>query len=114
MAEHFLLDDINIYQGSPSDDLVLVNLNENTGLDNVTVYPVPTSNELTVGFGLNATDKTSLTILDITGKPIQTTTINGQVGNNLAILDVSKLAPGSYFVAIATGATTVQKRFVIE
>lgn len=113
-GNNFLLDDINIYEGDPSDDLVLVNLNENNGIQAVQVYPVPTSSELTVAFGLNASEKTTLRVLDVTGKIIQTTMVSGQIGNNLAILDVSNLAPGSYFVAIVTGAATVQKRFVIE
>lgn len=113
-GNNFFLDNINIYEGEPSDDLVVGNPDENTTINNVNVYPVPTSDELTVAFGLNASEKTTLEVLDLTGKVIQTNVISGETGNNLAVLNVQGLAQGSYFVTIKTSGATVQKRFVIE
>lgn len=113
-GNNFFLDNINLYQGAPSDDLILANLSENTGIDNVSVYPVPTSDELTVSFGLNTSEKTVLTILDVTGKKIQSNVVHGETGTNLAVLNVQHLASGSYIVAIQTTSGSVQKRFVME
>jgi PKD repeat protein len=113
-GNNFLLDNINLYEGEPSDDLVVWNVSENAGIADVNVYPVPAADELTVAFGLNASEKTLLTILDITGKKVQTNLIQGKVGSNLAVLDVQHLAPGAYMVAIQTATGSVQKRFVIE
>jgi len=113
-GNNLFLDNINIYEGEPSDDLIVANLGENVAINDLSVYPVPTSGELNVAFGLNASDKTILEVMDITGKLIQTRTIGGEAGNNLAILDVQGLAPGSYFVTVRTAGGAVQKRFVIE
>ncbi len=113
-GNNFFLDNINLYQGAPSDELVLANLTENSGIENVNVYPVPTSDELTIAFGLNASETTVLTIIDIAGKEVQSNVVNGEAGNNLAVLDVQNLAPGTYMVTIQTATGSVQKRFVIE
>lgn len=113
-GNNFLLDNINLYAGAPSDDLVILSLSENTGIDNMNVYPVPASDELTVAFGLSAPEQAVVTILDITGKKIQAHAVNAQTGNNLALLDVQHLAPGAYIVTIQTSTGSAQKRFVIE
>ena len=112
-GNNFFLDNINLYAGAPSDDIIS-GIGENSGIDNVNVYPVPTSNELNIAFGLEASEKTTIRILDLTGKQVEAHAVNGAVGNNLAILDVQSLAPGTYIVTIETVSGSVQKRFVIE
>lgn len=113
-GNNLFLDNINLYEGAPSDDLVIVGIGENSGIEGVNVYPVPTTDELTVSFALNASDKTTLRILDLAGKEVQAHAVNGEIGNNIAVLDVQTLAPGSYIVSIQTANGSVQKRFVIE
>lgn len=112
-GNNLFIDDINIYQGGPSNELV-IGLNEQDQISNVSVYPVPANNELNVAFGLQNSGNTRLEILDIAGKVIQTVYVNGQAGNNLAIMDVSKLSSGVYFVTINSDGNLIQKRFVIE
>lgn len=113
-GNNFYLDNINLYEGQPSDDLIVWGVEENSGINDVSVYPVPTSSELTVAFGLNASERTTLRILDLAGKEVKAHAVNGAAGNNLAVLDVQTLAPGSYIVSIQTVNGSVQKRFVIE
>lgn len=112
-GNNLFLDNINLYEGSPSDDLV-IGLDENASIHNLNVFPVPADNELNVTFGLNASETTVLTIMDITGKHIQTHYLNGAAGNNLAVLDISTLSSGVYFVTLSTGGLSAQKRFVVE
>lgn len=113
-GNNLFIDDINLYQGEPSDDLVFVGLSEMEALQNVTVYPVPTSEELNVSFELDAAEKTSIVITDITGKIIQTQHINGAQGSNLAVLNVAALSSGVYIVNVQSSGNSVQKRFVIQ
>lgn len=113
-GNNLFIDNINLYEGQPSDDLIVAGIGENTGIDNVNVYPVPTSEELTVSFGLNAAETTTLRVLDLAGKQVQAHVVNGAAGNNIAVLDVQSLAPGSYIVSIQTANGSVQKRFVME
>jgi PKD repeat protein len=113
-GNNFFLDNINIYEGEPSDDLILSLQDIPNQVAGVEVYPVPTNNELNVSFELANSEKTTLEILDITGKRIQSRSLNGSAGGNLAVLDVQHLAPGSYFVMVKTSGGTTQKRFIIE
>lgn len=111
-GNNFYLDDINIYQGAPSD--ALVGLNSLTELSAISVYPVPASDELNVSFSLSAAEKTSIRIVDMTGKTVQSHAILGQSGNNIASMNVSALASGIYMVEIATATAQTQERFVIQ
>lgn len=113
-GNNLFIDDINLYQGAPSDEIVIVGLSEIETIHDVNVYPVPTSDELNVSFGLNVAEKTSIVISDITGKMIQTQHINGAMGSNLAVLNVAGLSSGVYIVNIESSGTSVQKRFVIQ
>ena len=48
-GNNLYLDDINIYSGSPTNDLV-VGLDEQDAIDHVTLYPNPTEGDVTVRF----------------------------------------------------------------
>jgi len=111
-GNNFFLDDINLYQGSPSDELVA--LNELGDIEAVSVFPVPATEELNVSFDLNATELTTVTVLDITGKTLQMVTIKAQSGKNLAVLDISTLSSGVYFINVKTGSSSIQKRFIVQ
>ncbi len=111
-GNNLFIDDINIYQGAPSDEII--GLSELTALQNVSVYPVPTNGELSVTFELNSAEKTRIDVTDITGKTVQTVHLNGAVGNNITVMDVANLSSGVYFLTVISGGNTAQKRFIVE
>lgn len=80
------------------------NINEiDTGLiDNIVVYPNPTTEELNIS---NVSENSILTIVDLSGKTIKTIE---PLNTEVKTLNVSDLAPGIYFVN--TGFTL--KKFV--
>lgn len=94
------LDNINIYNGAPSEELV-VGLTENELLKDVTVYPNPTENELNVQFSLENSQTLVYAITDITGKTVQSSIVHAAVGNNLITSDMSELANGMYLIQLS-------------
>lgn len=111
-GNNFYLDDINLYQGSPSDDPVL-DLNE-LEISNTLLYPNPADGEINVEFDLNNGGLTELMILDVTGKLLNSYTVEANAGKNIAFIDVNELSAGVYFLNIHLGGVSQQLRFVIQ
>jgi PKD repeat protein len=101
-GNNFYLDDINIYLGSPSDDIVL-GLGEAGEIANLEVYPNPTDGELNVTFSSPISQQATLTVRDIAGKLLQQNSINAASGSNLVMLGMDSLAAGTYFVTVNLG-----------
>ena len=112
-GNNFYLDDINLYQGAPSDVIVLVGLNE-LEISNALLYPNPTDGELNVEFYLNNAQTTELTVLDITGKQLSAYSVAGGSGKNVAFIDVNEFSSGVYFLSISIEGVSRQMRFVVQ
>lgn len=117
-GNNFFLDNINIYAGGPSEELVDgtsgVGLAEEQNIKNLQLYPNPTDEELNVKFMLNSAEKILIKIYDLTGKELSSNKINGAVGTNLVMLDTKKLSSGSYFVEIETNGYKEVRQFMIK
>jgi hypothetical protein len=111
-GNNFYLDDINLYQGAPSDEIIL-GLND-LEISNMALYPNPTDGEINVEFYLNAASTTQLTILDLTGKQLNSYSVNASTGKNVAFIDVNELSSGVYLLNINVDGINRQLRFVIQ
>lgn len=112
-GNNMYIDNINIYEGSPSDDLV-VGLDELIDLSGVNVYPNPVDEELSVAFTLNNAQQSSLKIQDLSGKIMQQHIVNANAGSNTALIDTRQLAQGLYFLTINTGSAERTVQFVVK
>jgi PKD repeat protein len=103
-GNNFYLDDINLYQGSPSNDVVLET--ELLGaFDQLTVYPNPTDGDLHVSFSSSLQSTSFVSVCDLTGKEIERYPINITSGKNLVVIGTAHLAKGTYFISIGSGHT---------
>jgi PKD repeat protein len=109
-GNNLFIDDINIYQGNPSDDIIS-GLEENE-ITELSVYPNPTDEELHVSFGLGNTQLVQLSIVDLSGKEIRSFDLQASSGSNMALIDVNDIAPGMYMIKIKTSGTEELVRFV--
>jgi len=66
-GNNFYLDDINLYAGAPSDNLVL-GIDEVIDFENFSLYPNPTDAELNVQFNVNKQERLRFEIQDLAGK----------------------------------------------
>lgn len=112
-GNNFYLDDINIYQGAPSDDIVSITA-ENNSFNHFSIYPNPSDGELNIEFSLANTGNAIIEITDINGKLIQSNLIQAQVGNNLVFIDTKDLAPGMYLVNLVQGGSKATKKLIIQ
>lgn len=90
-----------------------VSLTENELLNNVSVFPNPSTNDAKVEFNLaNASDVT-INVTDITGKTVETIKLgNVNAGVSSANLNVANYATGIYNVVITTNETSVTSKLI--
>lgn len=117
-GNNFYLDNINIYAGGPSEELVNeasgVGLVEEQNIKNLQLYPNPTDEELNVKFTLSSAEKISIKIYDLAGKKLSINNINGAIGSNVVMLDTKSLSSGSYFVDIETSGFKEVRQFIVK
>lgn len=98
-GNNLYLDDINIYYGGPSDNIVL-GVPETGVADDINLYPNPAEEVINLHFSLNEPQRALVKISDLAGKEMETQLIKGESGSNLVIFDTQKYAPGIYFMTI--------------
>ena len=108
-GNNFYLDDINLYAGAPSDNLVL-GIDEVIDFENFSLYPNPTDAELNVQFNIKKQESLRFEIQDLAGKFIRQHFILANEGTNLVSFETAELSKGMYLLKIssASGAKTVQ------
>jgi len=112
-GNNMYIDNINIYEGTPSDNLV-VGITENELIQNLVLYPNPADNELNVQFSLESSQKVVVQIQNLSGKILQNNLINANGGTNLVFMNTSELSSGMYFMKINIGGAQKTIQFVIK
>lgn len=112
-GNNMYLDNINIYAGSPSDNLV-VSVSENEGVAGLSVYPNPADEELNIRFAVNNAQSADVQIQDLSGKTLKAFPIHANAGSNLVVVSTSDLASGMYFLRVNTGGTQETLQFVVK
>lgn len=113
-GNNLYIDDINLYKGNPSNDIV-VGLNENpNAFSDLNVYPNPADGELNVQFHVPNNKEVSLNIHDITGKITQSNIVKANEGSNMVLMNTGDLAPGMYFLNVQIDNSQKTIQFVVK
>lgn len=113
-GNNLYLEDINIYSGAPSDDLVTSGLGELSGTLESTLFPNPADEEVNLRFGLQADAPVQIEICDVGGRVLQRTHLQGKSGANLVSLDTEALDGGMYFLQIQSANQRATHAFVLK
>lgn len=112
-GNNFYLDDINLYEGSPSDNLV-IGVDELNTFNSIELFPNPTENELNLRFSLDKKEDMKFVISDLSGKISQQHTFKANEGSNLVMFDTNTLSAGMYFLTIGTASSSKTMQFVVK
>ncbi|MEZ4889643.1 MAG: M43 family zinc metalloprotease [Crocinitomicaceae bacterium] len=104
-GNNIYLDDINITLNNAS-------VESQDALSNIALYPNPNDGEVNLTFGLNTAQKVTVKVLDISGKELKSTILNGNAGENQIKLDNSEFSAGMYFVNLSTETTNKTLQFI--
>lgn len=113
-GNNMYVDDINIYSGPPSDDIVTVGLEELSSISQVTLFPNPTDAELNIRFNAVSNQAMTVIVTDVTGKAIQHHALQAVQGENMVFVSVDALAAGSYFIQLTDGVAVKTLPFVVK
>jgi PKD repeat protein len=112
-GNNIYLDDINLYDGSPSNEIV-TGLSEQAFISQLEMFPNPADEELNVSFNLPAADDLIISIVDLSGKYIQKHLIKAKGGKNLAMLNTQELAAGVYQLLIQSSNAQKTLPFIVK
>src|SRR6218665_15822 len=112
-GNNIYIDDINIYEGPESNDVV-AGLDELASVNGAILYPNPADNELNVKFNATTSQAMRVVITDITGKIVQTHSIQAIQGENMVFISTEQLAAGSYFLNLTEGTAAMTLPFVVK
>ncbi len=112
-GNNIFIDDINIYKGSPSDD-ILLGMEELPLIDGLSLYPNPTDGELNVSFNIPSNQTMNFIVTDLLGKVVQTKNIQAASGSNLVVLSTDGLANGMYLLQIGNNTSKQVVQFVVK
>jgi hypothetical protein len=76
------------------------------------VVPVPTSERITVDFSVGKAINVTLTLTNVVGQVVKTTTLKATEGTNLFVFNMADLPNGTYFMNVSDEETNVMKRVV--
>lgn len=106
------VDDINIYAGPPSDDIVL-GLSDLGTLQDIQLFPNPADNEIQISFSSKTANNELVFVLtDLTGKVIRSIPVNAQEGANLVFIETADLSAGTYLIKLADSFSGKTFKFV--
>ena len=112
-GNNIYLDDINLYDGSPSNEIV-TGIMEQVFLSQLEIYPNPSDEELNVSFNLPSADDLTISIVDLSGKSVQKHLIKAKTGKNLAMLNTQELAAGMYQLLIQSSNGQKSLPFIVK
>ncbi len=98
-GNNFYLDDINLYEGSPSDDII-VGIPESDQDLQMNLYPNPTDGDISIDFTMLQAEKMNAQIIDLQGKVVAVYQIHASEGSNKVIIDTDGLSKGSYIIQL--------------
>ncbi len=114
-GNNIYLDNINLYEGSPSDELIVGLFDVASDvLEGLNIYPNPTDNELNVVFSVETPKDVVLRIQDLTGKVAQSSLVKADTGKNHVFVETSQLAAGVYFLEILVDGSKETRQFIVK
>lgn len=111
-GNNFYLDDINIYEGTTSDDPL--SINDEDLIKSFNVYPNPADKMANVTFSLENSQNVQVDLVNMVGQTIQSNSIQAQSGDNLVMLDTENIQAGIYLVKVNIGGSQQVKRLIIK
>ena len=101
MRVHFVSDNWDQAEGFEMQYYALVSVEDYNGLEDLTVYPNPASDQVTVDFSLQEPGNVNVRLLDMTGKTLRQGLYDGEPGANRINFGLTDVAKGFYLLEIS-------------
>jgi PKD repeat protein len=112
-GNNIYLDDINLYNGGPSNELV-TGIVEHSSISHLEMFPNPADDELNVSFDLPNSDDLTISMIDLSGKVIQKHLVKAKEGKNLVMMNTQELAAGMYQLVMVSSNGQKTLPFIVK
>lgn len=112
-GNNIYIDDINLYNGGPSNDLV-TGIVEHSSISHLEMFPNPADDELNVSFDLPNSDDLTISMIDLSGKVIQKHLVKAKEGKNLVMMNTQELASGMYQLVMVSSNGQKTLPFIVK
>jgi hypothetical protein len=89
-------------------------IDENNNINNLTLYPNPASENMTIEFNSVSSTTIKIELLDVTGKVIKNVNANNVIGDYKYSMNTSDLAKGIYFLKISSDKSIETKKVIVD
>jgi hypothetical protein len=93
---------------------VLVGVNELTGINELNIFPNPTTGVLNVQFNSSINGGVVVRMLDATGRVVKTQNITNAFGKQATQFDLNNMAAGVYQLELVSNGQTSTSKVIIE
>jgi hypothetical protein len=93
----------------------VVAVTQNSGSD-YQLYPNPTNDIITYSFSSDVNEEREITIMDLSGRIVESRIVNSVTGNNTINFNLNELAKGAYIFKVnnSQGVTIISERVVVH
>ncbi|NQX92626.1 MAG: T9SS type A sorting domain-containing protein, partial [Flavobacteriales bacterium] len=94
--------------------ITVVGIEEISEINSLDVFPNPANENLNISLNMAEGGVLQMDLMDISGRTVQTRTINASSGTNTITENVSGLAPGLYQMRLMINGKAVTSKVIIE
>lgn len=114
MKVRFVTDNWSEGNGFELEYWAILSVEQESGLNNLSVYPNPATNFLNVSFDSQNVQTVDLKIVDLSGKVLYNNILNHNGGSEIYKVPVSDLASGIYFLHLNTPTGKNIQKFIVK
>lgn len=114
MKVRFVTDNWDEGTGFELEYWAMTNINENSGLSDISIYPNPATNFINIDLTSENAQNINACVYDMSGKMLYSTTYNHAGGSQIFKLPVSNLASGIYFLHLNTPTGKTIQKFIVK
>ena len=103
------------FPGNPWDDIIDgITEHEVISLNASYIYPNPAKDNLQVSITSTINNKLEISVVNLIGETLKTTTSTVVNGNNTISFEVTDLPSGMYLVRLKLGSNSISKKLIVE
>ncbi len=91
-----------------------IGIDEQLNDKDISIYPNPAADVINVSIICNNVEDYTLSIIDITGRVVYSSSIDCKVGKNTVTIDASNIVSGSYTLNVSNEEQVVSKRLLVK
>jgi hypothetical protein len=114
MRVNFVSDNWDESEGFSMDYMALTSIEDFNGIEDMTVYPNPATDALTIDLSLAQAEKLTVQLVDVTGKVLKQSVVEGNDGANQIRFDIQGVAKGLYLLQVSTPSGTSVRKVTVQ